>query len=76
MKYSIWAIAIELFSLNSFSAGNLYKLVLLFSGYCGYCPMQKYQLGETYGKTTAKLLTDDSVSILNKFLFYILTIYG
>ena len=31
-------------------------------GYCGYCPMQKYQLGETYGKTTAKILTDDTVS--------------
>ena len=31
-------------------------------GYCGYCPMQKYQLGETYGKTTANILTDPSVS--------------
>ena len=25
--------------------------------------MQKYQLGETYGKTTANILTDDTVSI-------------
>lgn len=31
-------------------------------GYCGYCPMQKYQLGETYGKTTAKILIDDSIA--------------
>jgi len=31
-------------------------------GYCGYCPMQKYQLGETYGKTTAKILTDDTIA--------------
>lgn len=31
-------------------------------GYCGYCPMQKYQLGETYGKTTAKILTDGTVA--------------
>jgi len=30
-------------------------------GYCGYCPMQKYQLGETYGKTTANILTDDTI---------------
>lgn len=31
-------------------------------GYCGYCPMQKYQLGETYGKTTANILTDPSIA--------------
>ena len=39
-------------------------------GYCGYCPMQKYQLGETYGKTTANILTDPTVSIFQK-LYYI-----
>merc|ERR1712126_334836 len=31
-------------------------------GYCGYCPMKKYQLGETYGKTTANILTDSSIA--------------
>ena len=33
--------------------------------------MQKYQLGETYGKTTANILTDDTVSLknLNELLF-------
>lgn len=31
-------------------------------GYCGYCPMQKYQLGETYGKTTANILTDPVIA--------------
>jgi len=31
-------------------------------GYCGYCPMKKFQLGDTYGKTTADILTDDSIA--------------
>ena len=34
----------------------------IFSGYCGYCPMKKFQLGDTYGKTTADILTNDDVS--------------
>ena len=33
-----------------------------FLGYCGYCPMKKFQLGDTYGKTTADILTNDDVS--------------
>merc|ERR1712183_368536 len=31
-------------------------------GYCGYCPMKKFQLGETYGKTTADILSNDSIA--------------
>jgi len=34
----------------------------VFLGYCGYCPMKKFQLGDTYGKTTADILTNDDVS--------------
>lgn len=26
--------------------------------YCGYCPQFKYQIGETFGRTTSSLLTD------------------
>lgn len=29
-----------------------------FSRYCGYCPQFKYQIGETFGRTTSSLLTD------------------
>ena len=36
-----------------------------FLGYCGYCPMKKFQLGDTYGKTTADILTNDDVSEIN-----------
>jgi len=39
-------------------------------GYCGYCPMQKYQLGETYGKTTANILTDPVVSVTIIFFYF------
>jgi len=31
-------------------------------GYCGYCPMKKFQLGDTYGKTTADILTNDDIA--------------
>ncbi|PFX14218.1 protein FAM166B-like [Stylophora pistillata] len=31
-------------------------------GYCGYCPQFKYQIGETFGRTTSQLLTTSSVA--------------
>lgn len=31
-------------------------------GYGGFCPQFKYQIGETFGKTTSKLLRDDTVA--------------
>ncbi|EDO30910.1 predicted protein [Nematostella vectensis] len=35
-------------------------------GYCGYCPQFKYQIGETFGRTTSCLLTDNSVAYSGK----------
>ena len=43
-----------------------HKTDQLFQGYCGYCPMKKFQLGDTYGKTTADILTNDDVSNLSE----------
>lgn len=31
-------------------------------GYCGYCPQFKYQIGDTFGRTTSQLLTTSSVA--------------
>ncbi|XP_070531586.1 ciliary microtubule inner protein 2B-like [Ptychodera flava] len=31
-------------------------------GYCGFCPQFKYQIGETFGKTTSRLLTNPGVA--------------
>ncbi|KAK3735228.1 hypothetical protein QZH41_008427, partial [Actinostola sp. cb2023] len=31
-------------------------------GYCGYCPQFKYQIGDTFGRTTSSLLTTDNVA--------------
>ncbi|XP_077986083.1 ciliary microtubule inner protein 2B-like [Glandiceps talaboti] len=31
-------------------------------GYCGFCPQFKYQIGETFGKTTSRLLTNPEVA--------------
>ncbi|XP_006818423.1 ciliary microtubule inner protein 2B-like [Saccoglossus kowalevskii] len=31
-------------------------------GYCGFCPQFKYQIGETFGKTTSQLLTNPHVA--------------
>lgn len=33
-----------------------------FFRYGGFCPQFKYQIGETFGKTTSKLLRDDAVA--------------
>ena len=33
-----------------------------FLRYCGYCPQFKYQIGETFGRTTSQLLTTSSVA--------------
>ncbi|KAK3711165.1 hypothetical protein QZH41_018515, partial [Actinostola sp. cb2023] len=30
--------------------------------YCGYCPQFKYQIGDTFGRTTSSLLTTDNVA--------------
>ncbi|XP_071481424.1 ciliary microtubule inner protein 2B-like [Diadema antillarum] len=30
-------------------------------GYCGFCPQFKFQIGETFGRTTTRLLTDPKV---------------
>eukprot|EP00057_Strongylocentrotus_purpuratus_P012709 XP_011667183.1 PREDICTED: protein FAM166B-like [Strongylocentrotus purpuratus] len=30
-------------------------------GYCGFCPQFKFQIGETFGRTTTRLLKDPSV---------------
>lgn len=35
-------------------------------GYCGYCPQFKYQIGETFGRTTSQLLTTSSVASSGK----------
>lgn len=47
----------------------LYDVILLmislyfsFRRYCGYCPQFKYQIGETFGRTTSQLLTTSSVA--------------
>ena len=47
---------------------SLSKLTLLhdFSRYCGYCPQFKYQIGETFGRTTSQLLTTSSVASSGK----------
>ncbi|KAJ8392783.1 hypothetical protein AAFF_G00072670 [Aldrovandia affinis] len=37
-------------------------------GYAGYCPQFKFRLGETYGKLTAKLLSDPNVSRSGQFV--------
>lgn len=34
--------------------------------YCGYCPQFKYQIGETFGRTTSSLLTNDIVASSGK----------
>ena len=36
----------------------------LFCGhrYCGFCPQFKFQIGETFGKTTSRLLTNPNVA--------------
>ncbi|XP_033642971.1 protein FAM166B-like [Asterias rubens] len=31
-------------------------------GYCGFCPQFKFQIGETFGKTTSRLLTNPNVA--------------
>ena len=33
-----------------------------FTSYIGYCPQFKYQIGETFGRTTSQLLTDSSIA--------------
>ena len=40
---------------------NLY-ILKSHSRYGGFCPQFKYQIGETFGKTTSKLLRDDAVA--------------
>jgi len=35
--------------------------ILTFSSYAGYCPQLKYNLGQSYGQLTAKLLTSPEV---------------
>lgn len=37
-------------------------------GYSGYCPQIKYQFGQTFGKTTFKLLRDDAVTSSGKLV--------
>jgi hypothetical protein len=34
--------------------------------YCGYCPQFKYQIGETFGRTTSSLLTTNTVASSGK----------
>ena len=34
----------------------------IFCSYGGFCPQFKYKIGETFGKTTHKLLTDGTVA--------------
>lgn len=36
--------------------------------YCGYCPQFKYQIGETFGRTTSHLLTTPDVASSGKLL--------
>jgi len=37
-------------------------------GYGGFCPQFKYQIGDTFGKTTSKLLRDDAVASSGKLV--------
>lgn len=37
-------------------------------GYGGFCPQFKYKIGETFGKTTSKLLNDESVASSGKLV--------
>ncbi|KAH3794742.1 protein FAM166B-like [Dreissena polymorpha] len=37
-------------------------------GYGGFCPQFKYQIGETFGKTTSKLLRSDAVASSGKLV--------
>ncbi|KAI1905186.1 hypothetical protein AGOR_G00013540 [Albula goreensis] len=39
-------------------------------GYAGYCPQLKFNVGETYGKMTARLLTDPGVSRSRQLVLY------
>lgn len=41
---------------------SLYSEPYYPPGYCGYTPQFHFQFGETYGKTTSRLLKDPSVS--------------
>lgn len=45
----------------SYNSNGLLRSIYLHS-YCGYCPQFKYQIGETFGRTTSQLLTTSSVA--------------
>lgn len=40
--------------------------VFLLYRYCGYCPQFKYEIGETFGRTTSSLLTTNTVASSGK----------
>ena len=40
----------------------------LFFRYGGFCPQFKYQIGETFGKTTSTLLRNDAVASSGKLV--------
>lgn len=52
----------------SFTSGFCCLLIwfYFFHRYCGYCPQFKYQIGDTFGRTTSQLLTTSSVASSGK----------
>ena len=45
---------------------DVFSMVPSLHRYCGYCPQFKYQIGDTFGRTTSQLLTTSSVASSGK----------